>query len=208
MKRGILILLITLVMFSTAITLAEFQEGKIKLNKGENIVSPEFNFSQIRVSELIERNPEILVVTFLDGEKKIGYINQFGGIGEDFLISQNQKYEIICKEALEIYQSRMKIEESFKDLKSLLHLDKIMNKSQEYLEKMIALVMLAYAIGLLIGEKIRAVAYKGKKGKDYSGFFIFIKHLRQVAKDLVHAAIATALASIKALVWGLVPFYV
>ncbi len=103
MKRGILILLITLVMFSTAITLAEFQEGKIKLNKGENIVSPEFNFSQIRVSELIERNPEILVVTFLDGEKKIGYINQFGGIGEDFLISQNQKYEIICKEALEIY---------------------------------------------------------------------------------------------------------
>jgi hypothetical protein len=29
-----------------------------------------------------------------------------------------------------------------------------------------------------------------------------------VAKDLVHAAIATALASFKALVWGLVPFYV
>jgi len=68
--------------------------------------------------------------------------------------------------------------------------------------------MLAYAIGLLIGEKIRAVAYQGKKGKDYSGFFVSIKHLRQVAKDLVQEAIATALASFKALVWGLVPFNV
>ncbi len=112
------------------------------------------------------------------------------------------------EETLKIYQSRLKIEESFKDLKSLLHLDKIMNKSQEYPEKMIALVMLAYAIGLLIGDKIRAVAYQEKKGKDYSGFFVFIKHLRQETKDLVQEAIASALASFKALVWGLFSFNV
>jgi hypothetical protein len=140
------------------------------------------------------------------GKRLVNLIGHWkGGMAEPLWIITNLEKP---EEALAIYQSRMKIEESFKDLKSLLHLDKIMNKSQEYLEKMIALVMLAYAIGLLIGEKIRAVAYKGKKGKSYSGFFIFIKHLRQVAKDLVYEAVATALASFKALVWGLVPFNV
>jgi hypothetical protein len=54
----------------------------------------------------------------------------------------------------------MKIEESFKDLKSLLNLEKLMNKGQEKLEKMIALVLLAYAIGLLVGEALRDRMYQ------------------------------------------------
>jgi hypothetical protein len=36
----------------------------------------------------------------------------------------------------------MKIEESFKHLKSLLSMDKVMNKQQENMDKMLALVML------------------------------------------------------------------
>jgi len=60
---------------------------------------------------------------------------------------------------LELYFLRMKIEICFRDLKSLLHLNKIMNKSQTLLEKMIAMVMLAYAISLVIGEAIRDVQY-------------------------------------------------
>jgi hypothetical protein len=59
------------------------------------------------------------------------------------------------KVAVEIYHARMKLEESFKDLKSLLNLDKLMNKSRKNLEKMIAMVLLAYAIGLLVGEELR-----------------------------------------------------
>jgi hypothetical protein len=47
----------------------------------------------------------------------------------------------------------------FPDLKSLLHIDKVMNKSQVYLNKMLALVMLAYAISLFVGEAIRDVQY-------------------------------------------------
>jgi hypothetical protein len=35
-------------------------------------------------------------------------------------------------EGLRIYKARMKIDESFKDLKSLLNLEKIMNKKREY----------------------------------------------------------------------------
>lgn len=65
------------------------------------------------------------------------------------------------KRAFEIYQARMKIEESLKDLKSLLNLDKLMNKQQENMEKVVALVLLAYSIGLLVGEKIRDRMYQG-----------------------------------------------
>lgn len=67
------------------------------------------------------------------------------------------------KEALEIYRARMKIDQAFKDLKSLLGLEKVMNKKQENLEKMIALLLLAYGIGLLVGEALREEIYSGEK---------------------------------------------
>lgn len=65
--------------------------------------------------------------------------------------------------ALEIYKARMKIEESFKDMKSLLGLGKVMNKSRENMEKMVALLLIAYAIGVLVGEQVRDRAYGGGK---------------------------------------------
>ena len=99
----------------------------------------------------------------------------------------------------------MKIEISFRDLKSLLHMDKVMNKSQERLEKILALVMIAYTISLLIGEAIRDVQYaqvhpaeidllaiprteKRSKWHSFSGPFLLLKrrctidyhHLRQI----------------------------
>ncbi len=45
------------------------------------------------------------------------------------------------EEALRIYCIRMKIDESFKDMKNLLNLDKIMNKKQENMEKMVSMVL-------------------------------------------------------------------
>jgi hypothetical protein len=60
---------------------------------------------------------------------------------------------------LALYFQRMKIEICFRDLKSLLHIHKVMNKSQVYLNKMLAMVMLAYAISLIVGEAIRDVQY-------------------------------------------------
>jgi IS4 transposase len=75
-----------------------------------------------------------------------------------------------AEEGLGIYQKRMKVEEAFKDLKSLLCLDKLMNKRQGYMEKMVAMVLIAYSIGLLVGKTIRdwiccneENAYKTKK---------------------------------------------
>jgi hypothetical protein len=40
----------------------------------------------------------------------------------------------------EIYQARTKMEQSFRDLKSLLCLDKVMNKSQAKMEQMVAMM--------------------------------------------------------------------
>lgn len=67
------------------------------------------------------------------------------------------------EQALAIYQARMKLDQSFRDLKTLLGLEKIMNKKREPLEKMLALVLLAYGIGLLVGEALRKGLYRGKK---------------------------------------------
>ena len=47
------------------------------------------------------------------------------------------------KRGLEIYQKRMKIEQTYRDCKDLLHLPKLMNKLQHPLEQMIALTLLA-----------------------------------------------------------------
>jgi len=94
---------------------------------------------------------------------------------------------------LALYDQRMKIEICFRDLKSLLHIDKIMNKSQVYLDKMLAMVMLAYAISLVVGEAIRDVQYahvnpselnllvvpdvdKSSRWFLFSGPFLLLKH--------------------------------
>lgn len=92
-------------------------------------------------------------------------------------------------DALDIYSLRMKIEECFRDVKNLLGLDKIMNKKQINMEKMMALVLLAYAIGLLIGEEIRECLYTGRKRKLFSGLFILLKRtdsiVKQIWKDII-----------------------
>ncbi len=76
---------------------------------------------------------------------------------------------------LPIYLQRLKIEQTFRDLKSLLHLDKLMNavsrpslgaardcaphrlnKQQTAMEQVIALVLLAFTLGTLSGEQFKA----------------------------------------------------
>lgn len=63
--------------------------------------------------------------------------------------------------ALTIYLKRMKVEQCFRDCKDLLGLDQLMNKHQNHMEQMVALTLLTYVIGLLIGEVFRDVCYGG-----------------------------------------------
>jgi hypothetical protein len=51
-----------------------------------------------------------------------------------------------------------------------------MSKDRQYMEKLIMLVLIAYTIGVLVGEKIRDRMYRSeKKWNRYSGLFILIR---------------------------------
>ena len=79
-------------------------------------------------------------------------------------------------------------------MKSLLNLDKIMNKKQVNMEKMVALVALAYIIGFLVGEQIRDQMYYGsKKWKQFSGLFILLKRKIRLTKEELSQALESAL---------------
>jgi len=69
--------------------------------------------------------------------------------------------DLAAEEGLRLYQKRMKIEESFRDLKSLLGMSRLMNKKQVHMEKMVAMLLVVYAIGLLLGERLRDRLYGG-----------------------------------------------
>ena len=146
--------------------------------------------------------PKIYRQVYYMGQVKVNLVGiwQYGFKDPIWLITTLEP-----EEALRLYFKRMKIEISFRDLKSLLHMDKVMNKSQERLEKILALVMIAYTISLLIGEAIRDVQYaqvhpaeidllaiprteKRSKWHSFSGPFLLLKrrctidyhHLRQI----------------------------
>ena len=110
-------------------------------------------------------------------------------------------------QGLKIYLQRMKIEQTFRNCKDLLHLPKLMNKQQKQLEQMIALTLIAFNIGLWYGEALRDVAYghlrpdqlqdslAGKLVVDikqhpkwllYSGLFVLIKQELKITRQVMH----------------------
>ena len=82
-----------------------------------------------------------------------------------------------AEQGLAISSQRMKIEESFRDMKNLLGLEKLMNKRRDHMEKMVALLLIAYAIGLWLGVTLRSALFPEgtRKHKMYSGLFVLLK---------------------------------
>ena len=128
------------------------------------------------------------------------------GFKEPMWIMTNMEPEV----GLALYYKRMKIEICFRDLKSLLHIDKVMNKSQEYLDKMLAMVMLTYAVCLVVGEAIRDVQYAGVAPSDqsllkipevdkssrwflFSGPFLLLKQRYRLDKTVLKQIVIAAL---------------
>ena len=146
------------------------------------------------------------------------------GLSEPLWVMTNLE----AKEGLRIYFKRMKIEQTFRDLKSLLGMTKLMNKQQTYMEKMLALLLLVFAIGLLVGEGIRDHLYgeliteneevpdkesipgtpglkKGKKWRRYSGLFVLLKQNWSISVSDRRLILNDALAAFSALVQHPVP---
>jgi hypothetical protein len=89
---------------------------------------------------------------------------------------------IEAKAGLKINLNRMKIEESFRDLKSLLHVDEVLSKTRKNMEKLILLMLIVYTIGVLVGEKVRDRMFPGeKKWSRYSGLFVLLKRVLSVS---------------------------
>ena len=125
-------------------------------------------------------------------------------------------------EGRRIYFARMKIEETFRDLKGMLGMTRLMNKLQRNMEKMLALLMLVYAIALLVGECLRDNLYsapvgnpphipepmqgsQGRKWKRYSGLFVLLKHKWSISARDWHALVDRALALFLAIAHTPVP---
>jgi hypothetical protein len=141
------------------------------------------------------------------------------GLAEPLWVMTNLE----AKRGLQFYFARMKIEETYRDLKSLLGLTKLMNKQQVYMEKMVALLLLIFTIGLLVGEELRDLLYgeliaedaqlddkeripgapslkRGKKWKRYSGLFVLLKQKWKLSDEQKTAVLDAALTTFRRLV--------
>ena len=140
----------------------------IRLNMGNN--PPNFYYDadqkqQLRLAIAPLNKPKIYRQVYYMGEVPLNVIGIWQyGFKQPIWIMTNLEPE----DGLKLYFKRMKIEICFRDLKSLLNIHKIMNKSQTLLNKMIALVMLAYSISIVIGEAIRDVQYAGVSPQDFN----------------------------------------
>jgi hypothetical protein len=63
-------------------------------------------------------------------------------------------------------------------------------------------MLLAYVVGLLIGETIRDEVYRGKKHQAYSGLFILLKHQLRLRLRPFLRLIRLALDRFRAIVQG------
>jgi len=133
------------------------------------------------------------------------------------------------KRGLEIYLNRMKIEETFRDCKDLLHLTKVMSKKQAILEQLIALSLLAYVVGVWFGEAMRDIVYGNldinqladallnkplidtnihPKWLLYSGLFVLLKQNLRLSNEQVELVTQVAADAFSELIYGNVRSFV
>jgi hypothetical protein len=139
-------------------------------------VGPNFCDGEGKAVALSVKQGETRILNKIFYKGKV-FVNVIGiwqkGFSEPMWIMTNLKAE----EGMTIYLQRMKIEETFRDLKSLLNFHKLMNKRRSLMEKMVALVLIAYAVVLIVGETLRTQLFpeSNRKNKIFSGPFIFLK---------------------------------
>ena len=154
----------------------------------ENLVLEKINFI-IRLKEgpkFTDQEGKLVNLSIHKGETRIlnkvfymgkVFVNVTGVWKEGFRKPLWIMTNLDAEQGLAIYSQRMKIEESFRDMKSLLGLEKLMNKRRDHMEKVVALLLIAFAIGLWSGETLRSTLFPigSRKHKLYSGLFVFLK---------------------------------
>ena len=181
----------------------------------ENLVLEDINFV-IRLKEgakFADQEGNLIAMSIKKGEtrslNKVFYmgkvfVNVIGVWGEGFSKPLWVMTNLDARQGLTIYSQRMKIEESFRDLKSLLGMKKLMNKRRDHMEKMVALLLIAYAIGLWLGETLRLALFPEgtRKYKIYSGLFVLLKLKLTLPRQDFLPISTLALTSFSILIWG------
>lgn len=97
MSRIVLIILVLIISLGlVGVLFADefnFNEG-INLIEGKNVVNTSSELTPIYVEDLIKLFPEIATISYTENQEEKGYVNVFGGIGENFAIMPNTTYEI------------------------------------------------------------------------------------------------------------------
>lgn len=170
----------------------------IRLKVGPNFCDGEGQPAVLSVSK-----GEIRVMNKLFYKGKV-FVNVVGiwqpGFAEPMWLMTNLKAE----DGLAIYLQRMKIEEAFRDMKNLLGLQKLMNKHQDQMEKMIALLLIAFVISLWLGEVIRAGLFPlgSPKHALYSGVFVLLKLKLNISPQQFSLFSSQALVSFSSLIFN------
>lgn len=191
----------------------------IRLNLGANPPNFYYDRQQKHPLHLLVapiNKPQIYRQVYYQGEVCLNVVGIWRyGFSQPMWIMTNLEPEV----GLKLYYQRMKIEICFRDLKSLLHIDQVMNKSQGYLDKMLAMVMLAYAICLVVGEGIRDVQYaqvspaelnllkvpsvdKRSRWYLFSGPFLLLKQRFRLDQAVLRKIVKAALAIFAHLVFA------
>jgi len=105
------------------------------------------------------------------------FVNLIGWWHEGFKEPMWVMTNLPAEQARSFYLQRMKIDESFRDLKHLLGMDKMMFQKRQSMEQMVSLALIAYAIGLVLGETLRSHLFPetSPKRKLFSGLFVLLK---------------------------------
>jgi len=161
--------------------------------------------------QFFDQEGQLVPLSVPRGEKRIlnkvfylgqVFVNLIGwwkeGLSEPMWIMTN----LPAEQGLTIYLQRMKIEEAFRDMKSLLGFEKMMHKKRELMEKMVALMLIAYAISLVVGETLRDHCFPEghPKRKTFSGVFVLLKLKLDLPPSLWPALAAAAIAAFSAIV--------
>ena len=181
----------------------------------ENLVLEEVNFV-IRLKEgakFADQEGNLIAMSIKKGETRIlnkvfymgkVFVNLIGVWKDGFSKPLWVMTNLDARQGLIIYSQRMKIEESFRDLKNLLGMKKLMNKRRDHMEKMVALLLIAYTIGLWLGETLRSTLFPEgtRKHKLYSGLFVLLKLKLTLSRREFLPISTLALSSFSNLIWG------
>ncbi|GEM_PF-1103800 len=98
-KETLIAIMLLFFLFSVIILdfgLAKNEGKKTDLKRGKNLL--EIN-QTMYVRDFVRMNPDIETVSYFDEflNKSIGYVNVFGGVGKNFLMTPGQVYEVNAK---------------------------------------------------------------------------------------------------------------